>query len=165
MRRDTNKRIGTTNRRKIPSDWIANPIIASDNNNALWFPKPTVVSFRLFRQLGLEHALRSLREFAHFCLAYFRQGGTSESVCQCGSAEPDGIKVSVKYLGFRVLYLYSSTLLSIRASTWAFARYSVCFADASGGFDAVAKCLALCSKASKREFRTTDRSRSSSMEE
>ena len=45
-------------------------------------------------------------------------------------------------------------------------RYSVCFADASGGFDdAVAKCLALCSKASKREFRTTDRSRSSSMEE
>ena len=45
-------------------------------------------------------------------------------------------------------------------------RYSVCFDDASGGFDdAVAKCLALCSKASKREFRTTDRSRSSSMEE
>ena len=25
----------------------------------------TIVSFRLFRQLGLEHALRSLREFAH----------------------------------------------------------------------------------------------------
>jgi hypothetical protein len=26
----------------------------------------TVVSFRLFRQFGLEHALRSLREFTHF---------------------------------------------------------------------------------------------------
>jgi hypothetical protein len=33
------------------------------------------------------------------------------------------------------------------------------------GFAAVYKCLARCSKASKRELRTTDRSSSSSMEE
>ena len=94
----------------------------SKDKNALWFPKPTVVSFRLFRQLGLEHALRSLREFAHFCLAYFREGGTSESVCQCGGAEPDGIKVSVKYLGFSVscsllfyIAIYTGVDVGIRA--------------------------------------------------
>ena len=84
----------------------------------------------------------------------------------------DGIKAKLMCLGFRVLenvlYLLSMYVLLLVVDVLAkFAlRYSVCFADASGGFDdAVAKCLALCSKASKREFRTTDRSRSSSMEE
>ena len=86
----------------------------------------------------------------------------------------DGIKAKLMRLGFRVLEnvllfaIYLCTVLLVVLDVLAkFAlRYSVCFADASGGFDdAVAKYLALCSKASKREFRTTDRSRSSSMEE